>query len=71
MHIDLDVLDSGKCPWALCLTPDGMGTEVLMALIKDLKPKLNVVGISIVELRPTENMDLKPLKELIDICHDI
>ena len=71
VHIDLDVLDSGKCPWALCLTPDGMGTEVLMALIKDLKSKLNVVGISIVELRPTENMDLKPLKELVDICHDI
>ena len=71
VHIDLDVLDSGKCPWALCLTPDGMDTEVLMALIKDLKSKLNVVGISIVELRPTENMNLKPLKELVDICHDI
>jgi arginase len=71
VHIDLDVLDSGKCPWALCLTPDGMSTDVLMALIRDLKSKFNVVGSSIVELRPTEKMDIKPLKELVDICNDL
>jgi arginase len=71
MHIDLDVLDSGKCPWALCLTPDGMETSTLMALIHDLKSKFNLVGISIVELRPTDNMDIKPLKELVDVCKDL
>jgi arginase len=71
VHIDLDVLDSGKCPWALCLTPDGMETIALMALIRDIKSKFNLVGISIVELRPTDNMDIKPLKELVDICKDL
>jgi arginase len=68
VHIDLDVLDSGKCPWALCITPDGIDTDMLMALLRDLKAKLNVVGISIVELRPVENMDLAPLEDLVDIA---
>lgn len=71
VHIDLDVLDSGKCPWALCLTPDGMETGTLMKLIRDLRSKFNMVGISIVELRPTENMDIKPLKELVNVCKDL
>ena len=71
VHIDLDVLDSGKCPWALCLTPDGMDTSVLMKMIKDLKRKSSMVGISIVELRPTENMDIQSLKDLVEIGKDI
>lgn len=71
VHIDLDVLDSGKCPWALCLTPDGIDTPVLMALLKDLKDRTNIVGISIVELRPTEGMDMAPLIELIDFSRSI
>jgi arginase family enzyme len=68
---NLDVLDSGKCPWALCLSPDGMSTEALMALLRDLKAKTSIVGISIVELRPVENMDVGPLKELVSFCNDI
>jgi arginase len=66
VHIDLDVLDSGKCPWALCLTPDGLDSGVLMALLQDLKKKHNVVGMSIVELRSLEGMDTRPLGELVD-----
>jgi arginase len=68
VHIDLDVLDSGKCPWALCLTPDGLDTSVLMALLRDLKSKLNLVGLSIVELRPAEGMDTGPLSELVEFA---
>lgn len=71
VHIDLDVLDSGKCPWALCLTPDGMETLVLMALLRHLKDKFEIVGISIVELKPMENMDLNPLMELVRFCEEI
>ncbi len=71
VHIDLDVLDSGKCPWALCLTPDGLDTSVLMALLQDLKAKFNLVGMSIVELKPVENMDINPLRGLLDFCKDI
>jgi arginase len=66
VHIDLDVLDSGKCPRALCLTPDGLDSGVLMALLQDLKKKHNVVGMSIVELRSLEGMDTRPLGELVD-----
>jgi arginase len=66
IHIDLDVLDSGKCPWALCLTPDGLDTGTLMALLRDLKAKFNLAGLSIVELRPTESMDTGPLRDLVD-----
>jgi arginase len=71
VHIDLDVLDSGKCPWGLCLTPDGIDTGVLMALLHDLKARLNIAGISIVELRPSEGMDLNPLEGLVSFCDDI
>jgi arginase len=66
VHIDLDVLDSGKCPWGLCLTPDGIDTGTLMALLHDLKEKFNLAGMSIVELRPTEGMDTGPLRDLVD-----
>ena len=66
VHIDLDVLDSGKCPWALCLTPDGLDTDALMALLQDLKAKFDLVGMSIVELRPAEDMDIGPLRDLVD-----
>ena len=71
VHIDVDVLDSGKCPWALCLTPDGIDTPDLMALLKSLKARANIVGISIVELKPAENMDMGPLSELVDFCMSI
>ena len=71
VHIDLDVLDSGKCPWALCLTPDGIDTAVLMALLRDLRAKVSLAGISIVELRPAEGVDLHPLKELVNFCSQI
>jgi arginase len=71
VHIDLDVLDSGKCPRAFCLAPDGMGTDILMTLLRDLKARFNLVGISIVELRPAENMDMEPLRELVNYCKDI
>jgi arginase len=66
VHIDLDVLDSGKCPWALCLTPDGLDYSVLKALLHDLKAKFNLVGLSIVELRPVDGMDTGPLLDLVD-----
>jgi arginase len=71
VHIDLDVMDPGKCPWALCLTPDGLDTGTLMALLQDLKAKVNIVGVSIVELRPVDDMDLNPLKELVTFCMNL
>jgi arginase len=71
VHIDLDVLDSGKCPWALCLTPDGIDTGALMALLLDVKAKTRVVGMSIVELRPLEGMDTRPLQELVDFGNSL
>ncbi len=71
MALDLDVLDSGKCPWALCLTPDGLGFDTLIYLLRDLKSRSRLVGVSIVELRPVETMDLHPLSELVNVCRHI
>jgi arginase len=71
IHIDLDVLDSGKCPWALCLTPDGLDYSILMVLLHNLKAKFNLVGISIVELRPTGDMDINPLHNLVNFGNDL
>jgi hypothetical protein len=42
-----------------------------MALLHDLKARLNIAGISIVELRPSEGMDLNPLEGLVSFCDDI
>jgi len=71
IHIDLDVLDSEKCPWGLCRTPDGIDSALLMKLLRDLKAGFDVVGISIVELRPADGMDTGQLRELVNICNDI
>ena len=71
VHIDLDVLDSEKCPWGLCRTPDGIDSDVLMALLRELKARFDVVGVSIVELRPVDGMDTGPLRELVNICKDL
>lgn len=67
VHIDLDVLDSGKCPWGLCLMPDGIDTDVLLALLRDLEAHTNIAGASIVELRPADGMDAAPLHELVSV----
>jgi arginase len=71
VHIDLDVLDSEKCPWGLCRTPDGIDSAILMALLCELKARFDVVGVSIVELQPADGMDTGPLRELVNICKDI
>jgi len=71
VHIDVDVLDSGKCPWALCPSPDGISMGALMALLLDLRSKFNIVGISLLELKPVEGMEMKPLKALVEFCKEI
>jgi arginase len=71
IHIDVDVLDSGKCPWALCPAPDGISTGALMRMLLDLKAKFNIAGISVLELKPVEGMDLGPIKRLVKFCEGI
>ncbi|OPY26748.1 MAG: formimidoylglutamase [Methanocella sp. PtaU1.Bin125] len=71
VHIDLDVLDSEKCPWGLCRTPDGIDVGVLMGLLRELKARFDVVGVSIVELKPREGMDIRTLRELVNIAGDL
>lgn len=67
-HIDLDVLYPDKYPWVQCPTEGGLDAGELMALLRDLKEELNLVGVSMLELRPAENMDICPLQELTDFC---
>jgi hypothetical protein len=43
-----------------------MTADIFMALLHDLKAKFNVVGMSIVELRPAEGMDTGPLRDLVN-----
>ena len=56
---------------ALCQALDGIGMDTLMALLRDLKAKLDIVGISILELRSEGRMDIGPLKGLVGFCNEI
>jgi len=70
-HIDVDVLDSGKCPWGLCPAPDGIGTGALMALLEDVRSKISIAGISVLELKPEVGMNLEPVRDLIRFGKEI
>lgn len=71
VHIDLDVLYPEKYPWVQCPCENGLDAPELMAVLGNLKSGLNIAGISVLELRPIENMDTAPLRELVSFCAEI
>ncbi|WP_424359450.1 arginase family protein [Methanocella sp. MCL-LM] len=71
VHIDLDVLYPEKHPWVQCPCENGLDAPELMAGLLCLKKELNIAGISVLELRPVENMDISPLEKLIGFCREI
>lgn len=70
-HIDLDVLYPEKYPWVQCPSENGLDMPELMAVLRGLKTGLNLAGISVLELRPVQNMDATPLRELVSFCLEL
>jgi arginase len=52
LHLDLDVLDPIEFPDSLVQTPGGVSVDQLAETIQDLARTFDVVGFSVVELRP-------------------
>jgi arginase len=67
-HIDLDVLYPEKHPWVQCPSENGLDMPELMRALRSLNTGLNLAGISVLELRPVQHMDVSPLRELVSFC---
>jgi arginase len=53
IHVDLDVLDPAEFEGLDSPVPFGLSAETLVALIREVKAKYEVVGAGITEFAPT------------------
>jgi arginase len=68
LHLDLDVLDPVEFPDALVSTPNGLSRDNVVATVRELAARFDVVGFSVVEFRPRSADALSRLAQLLDRC---
>jgi arginase len=68
LHLDLDVLDPVEFPDTLVSTPNGLSRDNVVATVRELASRFDVVGFSVVEFRPRSADALARLAQLIDRC---
>jgi arginase len=68
LHLDLDVLDPVEFPDALVSTPNGLSRDNIVATVRELAVRVDVVGFSVVEFRPRSADALPRLAQLLDGC---
>lgn len=68
LHLDLDVLDPVEFPDALVSTPNGLSRDNIVATVRELAVRFDVVGFSVVEFRPRSADALPRLAQLLDGC---
>lgn len=68
VHLDLDVLDPIEFPDALVATPNGLSRDNVVATVRELAARFDVVGFSVVEFRPRSADALARLAQLLDRC---
>lgn len=68
IHLDLDVLDPAEFPDSLVATPGGLSTDNVVAVVRGLAAKFDVVGFSVVEFRPRSADGLTRLSQLLARC---
>jgi arginase len=66
LHLDLDVLDPGEFPDSLVHAPGGVSVDQLVETIQDLSQTIDVVGFSVVELRPRSADAVARVVHLLD-----
>ena len=66
VHLDLDVLDPVEFPDVLVPAPGGISTTVLTETIQSLAASFDLVGFSIVELKPVSSDAAERVRRLID-----
>ena len=66
VHLDLDVLDPLEFPDVLVPVPGGISATVLTDTVRSLASAFDIVGFSVVELRPVSNDAAARVKRLLD-----
>jgi arginase len=66
IHLDLDVLDPIEFPDVLVPAPGGVSTGVLTETVRALASTFDVVGFSVVELRPVSQDAATRVRRLVD-----
>ena len=66
VHLDLDVLDPIEFPDVLVPAPGGISTTVLTDTVRSLASTFDIVGFSVVELRPASVDAAARVKRLVD-----
>ena len=66
LHIDLDVIDPEVYKNVKCPVPEGFKIEEVVEIIKLIKGKNEIVGISILENIEKNNKEIEKLKEIIE-----
>jgi len=68
LHLDLDVLDPAEFPDTLVSAPAGLSRDNVVATVRELAGRFDVVGFSVVEFRPRSADALARLAHLLDRC---
>ncbi|SMC70702.1 arginase family protein [Sporomusa malonica] len=67
VHIDLDVLDPKEFPFVPVPAPGGLKIETLFSLLELLIKECNILGLSLVEYKPSEKQTIKILEDIINM----
>jgi arginase len=68
IHLDLDVLEPAEFPDTLVSTPNGLSRDNVVAAVRELAARFDVVGFSVVEFQPRSADALARLGQLLDRC---
>ena len=71
IHLDLDVIDPNCFPAVMCPTENGIQLDDLLRYLRILKYKINVVGMSVVEYKHIDDIQIAKLREIIEYGYSI
>ena len=67
IHIDLDILEPAQFPYVPVPVPGGLEMDTLQTLLDALNTEFNVVGLGLMEYKPTEGKRYKLFEEICKI----
>lgn len=65
IHIDLDVLEPSEFPYVPLPAAHGLRIDTLRRLLRHLNKEFTIVGLGLVEYKPTNNQRFALLEEII------
>lgn len=67
IHIDLDVLEPTQFPYVPLPVPNGLNMDTLLKLLRKLDMEFTIVGLGLVEYKPTEKKRFELFEEMIQM----